>query len=114
MDPDADPGLIALQREQLAARMPSFQDSDLTAAWIGPYDITPDWNPVVGGLPGVDGLTVTYGFSGHGFKLAPALGRSLAQGLLSRAPDVDLTPYRFERFAEDDLLIGAYGVGSIS
>ena len=44
------------------------------------YDVTPDWNPVLGRLPGVwDGLVVGFGFSGHGFKLSPTVGRVLAQ-----------------------------------
>ena len=59
-------------------------------------------------------LTLAYGFSGHGFKLAPAVGRVLAQSALGMKTDVDIAPYRLARFAEDDLLIGAYGVGSIS
>ena len=105
---------VELQGGQIANRMPSFQDGALTASWTGPYDITPDWNPVLGGVPGIDGLFVAFGFSGHGFKLAPAVGESLAATVLGRTPRVDLAPYRFARFAEGRLLTGSYGIGSIS
>lgn len=106
--------LIALQRAQIGARMPAFADARLTDAWVGPYDITPDWNPVLGPAPDLSGLYLAYGFSGHGFKLAPAIGRCVAQSLLDAKPEIDLTPYRHERFEEGALLVGAYGGGSIS
>ncbi len=65
-DLGADPGAIdenvaedfvLLQGGQLAHRMPSFAAAAPTADWVGPYDITPDWNPVLGPAPGVEGLT---------------------------------------------------------
>ncbi|MYH09048.1 MAG: FAD-binding oxidoreductase [Gemmatimonadales bacterium] len=106
--------LVALQRMQIGARMPAFEGARLTDSWVGPYDITPDWNPVLGPAPGLPGLYLAYGFSGHGFKMAPAIGRCVAQSLLGEAPDVNLEPYRPERFEEQALLLGAYGAGSIS
>ena len=114
MDETVGLEVAAHQGVQLAHRMPSFAGAELTASWTGPYDITPDWNPVLGPVPGVDGLYVAYGFSGHGFKLAPAVGRVLAQSVLGLVPDVDIAPYRLGRFAEGKLLTGAYGIGSIS
>ncbi len=109
-----DMDFIAHQGGQLAHRMPGYAAGEFCSSWTGPYDITPDWNPVLGALPGLEGLTVAFGFSGHGFKLAPALGHVLAQSVLGLETDVDLAPYRFGRFAEGDLLTGAYGIGSIS
>ena len=113
-DAPVDMEFIAHQAAQISHRMPSFADGEFTGSWTGPYDITPDWNPVLGPVPGIEGLYIAYGFSGHGFKLAPAVGRVLAQSVLGMATDVDIAPYRLARFAQDDLLIGAYGVGSIS
>ncbi|MCY3601254.1 MAG: FAD-binding oxidoreductase [Gemmatimonadetes bacterium] len=114
MPPAAPRDLVSLQRAQIGARMPAFEGARLTDSWVGPYDITPDWNPVLGPAPGLPGLYLAYGFSGHGFKLAPAIGRCVAQSLLGQTPDVDLAPYRPERFSEEALLLGAYGSGSIS
>jgi sarcosine oxidase subunit beta len=114
MDENVAHDFILHQGSQLARRMPSFAEAQLTASWVGPYDITPDWNPVLGAAPGLDGLTLAFGFSGHGFKLAPAVGLVLAQQVLGREPEIDIAPYALSRFAEGRLLTGAYGVGSIS
>ena len=114
MDENVGDDFVLLQGGQVARRMPSFAEAELTASWVGPYDITPDWNPVLGLVPGVQGLTIAFGFSGHGFKLAPAVGLCLAQHVLGQPMDVDIGPYGLDRFAEGRLLTGAYGVGSIS
>ena len=95
-------------------RMPPFAEAALTAGWTGPYDITPDWNPIVGAVPDVDGLYVAVGFSGHGFKLAPTIGEALAQTVLGSEPRVPIEEYSLSRFAEGRILQGAYGVGSVA
>jgi glycine/D-amino acid oxidase-like deaminating enzyme len=95
-------------------RMPSFAEAQLTDSWVGAYDITPDWNPVLGFVPGIGGLMVNFGFSGHGFKLAPAIGKVQAQTVLGQPTDVDISGYGLDRFAAGRLLTGSYGIGSIS
>jgi glycine/D-amino acid oxidase-like deaminating enzyme len=105
---------IAALGEQVAARLESFEEAGVASTWTGLYDVTPDWNPVLGPLPGWDGLQVGFGFSGHGFKLSPAVGRLLAQSALGLPTDVPLAPYRFERFDEGALLVGRYGKGAVS
>jgi sarcosine oxidase subunit beta len=77
----------------IASRMPSFNDADYVAGWTGPYDITPDWNPLVGEVPGHEGLYVAVGFSGHGFKLAPTIGEGLAQTVLGMEARVPVDVY---------------------
>lgn len=100
--------------EQATARFPSFAEAGMASSWTGVYDVTPDWNPVLGRLPGIQGLVVGYGFSGHGFKLSPAVGRVLAQEALGLTPDISLAPYAYERFASGQLLVGKYGLGAVS
>jgi len=122
-DPIEDPDSITdhvddAHMERMAAliahRMPAFANAQITAGWTGPYDIPPDWNPMVGGVPGYDNLYVAVGFSGHGFKMAPTVGEGLAQTVLGQHVRVSIEPYRMERFAEGRPLHGAYGIGSIS
>ncbi len=98
----------------ISHRMPAFARAECTAAWTGPYDITPDWNPIVGPIPGLEGLYVAAGFSGHGFKLAPTIGEALAQTMLGLTPRVPIDMYAMERFEQGKTLHGAYGIGSIS
>ena len=100
--------------EQVADRFPGWEEAGLAASWTGVYDVTPDWNPVLGPAPGLDGLLLAFGFSGHGFKLSPAVGRLLAQAALGLPTDVPLAPYALQRFGEGRLLTGRYGAGAVS
>lgn len=99
---------------QVAERFPKYEEAGIASSWTGVYDVTPDWNPVLGRLPGIEGLVVGYGFSGHGFKLSPTVGRVLAQEALGLATDVSLKPYSIERFDTGALLVGKYGLGAVS
>jgi len=117
--PDNEQGEIAVDDvlsvgAQVAERFPAYAEAGLASSWTGVYDVTPDWNPVLGRLPDVPGLVVAYGFSGHGFKLSPAIGRLLAQEVLGLPTDVSLAPYALERFRSGKLLRGRYGSGAVS
>ena len=117
--PDNEPGEVSIDQvigigAQVADRFPCFDSAGLASSWTGVYDVTPDWNPVLGPLPELPGLVVGYGFSGHGFKLSPAVGRVLAQAALGLATDVSLVPYALERFRAGRLLSGRYGSGAVS
>ena len=98
----------------IVRRMPTFAGAKYTAGWTGPYDITPDWNPLVGPVPDCAGLFIATGFSGHGFKLAPTIGEGLAQLVLGQEPRVPIDMYDAARFSQGKTLHGAYGIGSIS
>ena len=95
-------------------RFPGWDEAGLASSWTGVYDVTPDWNPVLGPVPGLPGLIVAFGFSGHGFKLSPAVGRVLAQAALGLPTDVSLAPYALERFARGQPMRGRYGAGAVS
>ena len=97
-------------RSSLASRYPSIAGAAYSGGWSGAYDVTPDWNPVVGWVR--DGVFAVAGLSGHGLKLAPAIAESAAAVIAGREPRIDLRPLRFERFAEGDLLRLAYGPGA--
>ena len=99
---------------QVAERFPAYEAAGLASSWTGVYDVTPDWNPVLGRLQGLQGLVVGYGFSGHGFKLSPGVGRVLAQEALGLPTDVPLAPYALERFSAGQWLTGKYGLGAVS
>src|SRR5207237_1102819 len=57
-------------------RWPPLLDARVKTAWAGLYEMTPDYQPLIGPLQ--SGLWVAAGFSGHGFMMAPAVGRWLA------------------------------------
>ena len=117
--PEGEPGDIPMDAVidvglQVADRFPSFETAGLAASWTGVYDVTPDWNPVLGRVEGLPGLMLAFGFSGHGFKLSPAVGRLMAQEALGLPTDLSLAPYAPERFSQGRLLTGLYGSGAVS
>ncbi|WP_019586608.1 NAD(P)/FAD-dependent oxidoreductase [Deinococcus apachensis] len=77
---------------------------DRRASWWGYYEVTPDHQPVVGRMPGVDGWLNACGFSGHGVMQAAAVARVIAQEALGEAPFIDISPLRYERFTAGALL----------
>ena len=89
------------QVQRASHRLPALADAGIARGVTGVYDMTPDARPLLGRPPGLDGLIIAAGFSGMGFKIAPAVGESLA-GLIAGPPpgSVDLTPFRPSRFDE--------------
>ncbi|UBV44524.1 FAD-binding oxidoreductase (plasmid) [Deinococcus taeanensis] len=73
---------------------------DRRASWWGYYEVTPDQQAVVGRMPGVEGWLNACGFSGHGVMHAAAIARVTAQEALGETPFIDVTPLRYERFAQ--------------
>ena len=100
---------VAEVMQRLIRRMPQMADSYFRGGWSGLFTVTPDWHPILDRVPGVEGLYCAVGFSGHGFKLAPAIGQGMAELVVNgRASIVDLTPLRYSRFVEGDLLSSSY------
>jgi len=93
----------------LAERLPDFQDVILTRTVSGAYDVTPDFHPVLGWAPGIEGLYLALGFSGHGLKLSPGIGECVASVVLDKPMPFDITALRLERFAEHEPMFLAYG-----
>ena len=105
-----DPSCVADSLEYLVRRYPAFDEAGWDGGWSGLFTITPDHHPVIDRVPGIDNLVVGAGFSGHGFKLSPSIGRALAElATHGKSTSIDMTPLRFTRFAENDLLDSAYG-----
>lgn len=99
-------------RRGLRERYPRLAGFELVRGFAGPYDVTPDWNPIIGPCPGVEGLYLAVGWSGHGFKLSPAVGEVVAAEVTGRTPPIDVGELRPERFGEGRLLRLAYGPGA--
>ena len=86
-DPDADGDFSVdwslfeeLIWPTLAARVPAFERIRPGRAWAGHYDMCSwDHNVLLGPAPGVSGLLLANGFSGHGLQQSPAVGRGLAE-----------------------------------
>ncbi|HEV8226209.1 MAG TPA: FAD-binding oxidoreductase [Methylomirabilota bacterium] len=110
VDPDhynegADPEQILRNAERIAHRFPIMEHGLAMGGYSGVYDVTPDHQPVLGAIPEYAGLYADFGWSGHGFKHSPVIGDILSDVVLhGKAADFDLTPFRWSRFREGDLL----------
>jgi sarcosine oxidase subunit beta len=91
-------------------RLPILADAPIAHAWAGLYEMTPDAMPILGPAGGLDGFHVIGGFSGHGFQHAPAAGRIVADLIAGRDPEMDLSPFTFERFERSGALVGEANV----
>ena len=99
--------------ERLTRRMPSTADGTLHGTHSGQDGITPDQRAIIGPA-GPGGFYLDCGFSGTGFKTAPAVGVALAELICEgRSSTVGLEPYSLARFAEGRHLVGEYAYEAI-
>jgi sarcosine oxidase subunit beta len=90
-------------RARLAKRFPRMAEAQPRGGWAGAYDVTPDSYPIVDRY-GPAGLSIAVGFSGHGFKLSPEVGRLLAEQVATDRRPESLEPLRESRFREGLLI----------
>ena len=79
--------------------------------YSGVYDITEDWYPIVGEEE-VGGYYSCFGGSGHGFKIGPAIGESLAALIAGQTPATDISSLSGSRFAEGRTFGSVWGPGN--
>jgi sarcosine oxidase, subunit beta len=83
--------------ERTTRAIPRLAEARYRRGWAGAFDITPDWMPILDETP-VAGFWVAAGMSGHGFKLSPAVGETMAALVTGAEPPVSATPFRLDRF----------------
>lgn len=109
-DPDdfdmtADHETAARFWDRAKLRFPDFAAATPLGGYAALYDMTPDGNPVLDASAVVRGLYWAVGFSGHGFKLSPVVGRMVAELVLyGESRGHPISPFRLGRFAEGDPL----------
>jgi sarcosine oxidase, subunit beta len=116
---DVPPGLdmgsshqfLGLYARAVLETCPILGSVKVLRQWAGSYDLTPDANPIVGEVDEIDGFYQVSGFMGHGFMMAPVMGRLLAQNIAegSRLPMFDR--WNLRRFKEGRLLTETMIIG---
>jgi sarcosine oxidase subunit beta len=96
---------------RLTARVPGLGSAEVHGGWASLYDVSPDWQPVIGQI--APGVFVDAGTSGHGFKLAPALGGHVADLVMSGTPAPGLAAFGPDRFREGHDLAAGFGESRI-
>lgn len=114
VDPDAynkrvDAEFVLDVGERLVRRYPAMELSESRGGYASLYGITPDWHPVIDETPAGSGFYTCAGFSGHGFKLGPAVGVMVADMLTGESEaEFPAHLFRLERYAEGDPVRGQY------
>ncbi len=116
VDPDDfDERVGANEAERLGAgvvrRAPALRHATARGGWASLYDVSPDWQPVIGEI--APGVFVDAGTSGHGFKLAPALGAHIADLLTGAEADPGLDQFHPRRFEHAGALEAGFGEARI-
>ena len=84
---------------------PPLEAASIEHSWVGLYEMTPDRHPILGPAPGVEGIFLANGFSGHGFQHAPVVGKLLAEMIVDgEATTVDVSSLGLERFERGELV----------
>ena len=83
--------------ERTGRALPRLAEARYRRGYAGAFDITPDWMPILDESP-VRGFYIAAGMSGHGFKLAPAVGELMAARIAGTTPPVSLSPFALGRF----------------
>jgi len=83
----------------IASRIPQLDALRLRRSWVGHYAYnTLDQNAIIGPHPDLPNFLMINGFSGHGLQQSPAMGRGLAEWIVSgRYETLDLTPFAYDR-----------------
>jgi glycine/D-amino acid oxidase-like deaminating enzyme len=107
------PAALEEMVSRVCARVPAMADGTLRTSHGGQDGMTPDQRAILGPA-GPDGFFLACGFSGTGFKTAPAVGACLAELILDgRATTVDIASYSLDRFAKGRLLVGEHPYGKL-
>ncbi|MBC7228476.1 MAG: FAD-binding oxidoreductase [Thermoflexales bacterium] len=102
------PDFVERAGERICRRIPPMVHGGVHSAQVGYDGITPDQHPALGPL-GPEGFWLDCGFSGTGFKIAPAVGLCLSEWILDGAPrTVDITVFSPTRFLEGRTLRGEH------
>ena len=97
-DTSVDWGFLPIIAEVVCHRLPLLEDTGIIRGQAGLHEDTPDANAIVGEVSHVAGLYLSCSFSGHGFMHSPAVGRLMADLILTGKSTPDISSLALERF----------------
>lgn len=104
LDPEPVAPLLEQAAEAFVALFPKAAGMKVVQSWGGMIDVLPDAVPTISPVPGMPGLVVATGFSGHGFGIGPGAGQLAADLATGASPVVDPAPFRWSRFSDGSKL----------
>jgi sarcosine oxidase subunit beta len=115
VDPDrysegSDREFVQDTNTRVIRRIPTMVAAAIVNGYSGLYDVTPDWHPIISAHPEIEGFFSVVGFSGHGFKLAPAVGEAVSELIAEGSCESpNLSVFSADRFAKGRAFKAAYG-----
>ena len=95
---------LGLYARELTRTIPRLGGVRVLRQWAGFYDITPDGNPLVGRVDALEGFVLACGFMGHGFMMAPVMGKKIARHLLHGEDEELFERWNLRRYESGELL----------
>ncbi|MBL4719660.1 MAG: FAD-binding oxidoreductase, partial [Alphaproteobacteria bacterium] len=95
-----DPAGIAASARTVVQAFPHMAYAPLARAWAGIEAFTPDGIPIIGPSEAGKNVYHAFGFCGHGFQLGPAVGRTLAELIVTGRTNLSLEAFSIRRFAQ--------------
>ena len=83
---------------------PFLKDVNVLRQWVGLCDMTPDYAPIMGEVPGIKGFLLTCGWGTWGFKAAPVAGKRMAELIATGKTPEQIAPFSISRFEEGRLV----------
>ncbi len=115
VDPDhfernADASFVEEIAEKVSRRMPAMENATYIRGWSGIFNISEDLHPLLGPVPGYENLYAIFGCNGTGFKIAPAVGKALAEQIIGvREQQIPIISLRPARYFEQAAIHDTYG-----
>jgi sarcosine oxidase, subunit beta len=104
LDQNSSFAFLGLYARALTTTCPLLGKVKVLRQWSGCYDLTPDANPIVGGVDEVEHFYQASGFMGHGFMMAPVFGKLMAEHLTKGSHVPMFERWNLRRFKEGKLL----------
>jgi sarcosine oxidase subunit beta len=104
IDMESSSKFLGLYAKALTRTVPLLGAVKVLRQWAGCYDLTPDQNPIVGQVDEVEEFYQASGFMGHGFMMAPVMGKLLAQHIAEGTELPLFSRWSLRRFKEGRLL----------
>lgn len=104
IDQNSSHAFLGLYAKALVAACPILGKVKVLRQWSGCYDVTPDSNPIVGGVDEIAHFYQASGFMGHGFMMAPVMGKLIAEHIVNETSLPMFERWSLRRFKEGRLL----------
>lgn len=90
--PVVDPDQVRVNLAAAVRTVPALAQAQLLRSWAAIVNGTADWRPILGEVPGVKGFWLSL-FPWLGFSAGPVAAKSVAEAILGREPEVDISGF---------------------